>query len=205
MGGKNMILTKSKFMVVILILTVAFLSITVYSKVSSSKQFSSDLEINTSATYKHYATIDELDADADLIIVGSPTQDFESRKHEKTYFEDGLLQDFYTITGVKVKSIIKQPADFNMNKANIIEIIEPISVISTPEGDKKIKIENYSALKKGSFYVIFLKKNTFGNYAVLNLEAGKYNIDKTDKDDLISNEKIELYKELQTKYKDFIE
>lgn len=38
-------------------------------------------------------------------------------------------------------------------------------------------------MKKGSKYVIFLKKNTSGQYSVINMQAGKFNLDGTDADD----------------------
>ncbi|OME90163.1 MULTISPECIES: hypothetical protein [Paenibacillus] len=55
-------------------------------------------------------------------------------------------------------------------------------------------------MKSGSSYIIFMKKNTYGQYSVINLQAGKFNLDGTDPDDVYdeSENKQNIFSELKT-------
>ncbi|NMM53003.1 hypothetical protein [Paenibacillus aquistagni] len=56
-------------------------------------------------------------------------------------------------------------------------------------------------MKKGSKYLIFLKKNSYGQYSVINMQAGKFNLDGTDSDDSKgSPSKQRMFTELTTNF-----
>ncbi|MEK5232339.1 hypothetical protein MHB42_11280 [Lysinibacillus sp. FSL K6-0232] len=49
---------------------------------------------------------------------------------------------------------------------------------------KKLITNHYKELQERSAYILFLKQNTFGQYAVINNNLGKFNIDQTDSFDI---------------------
>lgn len=72
---------------------------------------------------------EELDAVADLIIIASPSKAFMDREHKVTFFDDGTIQDYYTLTEVQVEKVIKAPNDFYLSKNTTIKIIEPVRIV----------------------------------------------------------------------------
>ena len=166
-------------------------------------------EVSLSAKYLGYATVDELDADAQIIITGSPTEDFLNRKHVDTRYPDGTSQDFHTLTSVQVDEIIKKPTDLKLEVGQLFPVIEPVGIIGeeVKGGGKKIKIniEGYQEMKKDKKYIIFLKSNGLGGFSVINMNEGKFNVDGTDPDDLgkeHTEKKEKLKKEVLSKYAD---
>lgn len=161
-----------------------YLNNTTEEKVEAlNKNIINEMEIH--GLHVGYRTLDNLDKEAELIVVGSPIRDFKERNHVTTYINNTeVVNTFYTITELKVNKIIKSPEDFSLNKSKTIQIIEPIGLMETSEGLVKYYMNSYREMKKDSKYVIFLKKNTQGTYyGVINLNMGKFNIDNTDSDD----------------------
>ncbi|WP_342575740.1 hypothetical protein [Paenibacillus sp. FSL M8-0142] len=135
------------------------------------------------AKYIAFDTIEELDQAADVIVIGSPIKDFEDREHMAQYFEDGMIQDFYTMTELRIEKVIKQPDGIDIGE--MMELIEPLSIIEESGNQKtKIIMDDYRELKKGSRYILFLKDNTFGQYSIINMNNGKFNLDNTDDSDM---------------------
>ncbi len=133
-------------------------------------------EISIEANYVSYSDVEQLDQMSDLIVIGTPTKSFKERKHVSTYFDDGTLQDFYTLTELKIDRIIKGPDDFKHNKSLII--VEPIGSVEIDSKKTKITYEGYTELQAGQKSIIFLKKNSFGEYSVINMNLGKFNIEQ---------------------------
>ncbi|MFM9282164.1 hypothetical protein [Paenibacillus jiagnxiensis] len=134
-------------------------------------------EVSVSANYIAYETVDRLDSGAELIVVGSASQEFDDRKHMATYFEDGTIQDFYTLTDIKVDKVIKAPEESNISPGDSLTIIEPISYVEDSTGIKKITTEDYSELEKDEKNIIFLQENAYGQYSVINMELGKFSLE----------------------------
>ena len=122
-------------------------------KVTSNAARAPMREVSSSAKYMGYATVDELDAGAQIIITGSPTEDFLNRKHVETRYPDGTSQDFYTLTSVQVDKIIKKPTDLKLEVGQSFQIIEPVGIIGEEVngGGKKIinRKEGISGDEKG--------------------------------------------------------
>lgn len=169
--------------------------------------FNSISVINIDSNYITYENIDKLDQSADLILIGTPITDFSNREHKTTYYHSGDIQDFYTLSEIKIDKIIKQSYDSDLEESQTITIIEPVSLIQTLEGKIKLVDNNYQELNKGSKYVIFLKENTFGTYSIINNDLGKFNIDSTDpKDEFFEQEKKAMFKkDVFEKYKDTLQ
>ncbi|AIQ62893.1 hypothetical protein PSTEL_07015 [Paenibacillus stellifer] len=132
--------------------------------------------VSTEGLYITYSNVDALEEHSDLILTGTPVSDFKDREHVTTTYGDGNIQEFYTLTDLKVTSVLKKPADLDLVSGQTFQVAEPVGYTDTEKKDTKITRNEYSKLKKDSEYVIFLKKNDQGQYFVLNLNLGKFNL-----------------------------
>lgn len=123
---------------------------------------------NLSANSLKLQDIDKLDEYVELIVVGYATEDFLDREHNVKVYADSYLQDFSTRTTIKIDKIIKKPTDFPEDQKELT-IIEPVSLYK----EEKLTTGNYIELKKDEPSVIFLMKNSFGDYSVVNDNLGK--------------------------------
>ncbi|WP_347399441.1 hypothetical protein [Paenibacillus amylolyticus] len=128
--------------------------------------------VNLSANSLTFHEIDKLDAFAELIVIGYATEDFRDREHVITAFDDGTMQSFHTNTNIKIEKILKKPKDFPSDQ-NELTIIEPVSL----EGDVKYTVDDYVELQKGDKSVLFLMKNSFGDYGLINDNLGKFSLE----------------------------
>ncbi|MDR6715521.1 hypothetical protein [Paenibacillus sp. 2003] len=128
--------------------------------------------VNLSANSLTFHEIDKLDAFVELIVIGYATEDFRDREHVITAFDDGTMQSFHTNTNIKIEKILKKPDDFPSDQ-NELTIIEPVSL----EGDVKYTVNDYVELQKGDKSVLFLMKNTFGDYGLINDNLGKFSLE----------------------------
>ncbi|MCL6660097.1 hypothetical protein [Paenibacillus amylolyticus] len=128
--------------------------------------------VNLSANSLIFHKIDKLDAFAELIVIGYATEDFKDRKHIITAFDDETMQSFHTNTNIKIDEILKKPDDFPSDQ-NELTIIEPVSL----EGDVKYTVDDYVELQKGDKSVLFLMKNSFGHYGLINDNLGKFSLE----------------------------
>lgn len=128
--------------------------------------------VNLSANSLTFHEIDKLDAFAELIVIGYATEDFRDREHVITAFDDGTMQSFHTNTNIKIEKILKKPDDFPSDQ-NELTIIEPVSL----EEDVKYTVDDYVELQKGDKSVLFLMKNTFGDYGLINDNLGKFSLE----------------------------
>ncbi|MFB7157313.1 hypothetical protein [Lysinibacillus sp. NPDC056232] len=150
--------------------------------------------VDIHARYVEYDTADKLHQDADIVLVASPIDDFANREHHSTEFEDGTLQDFYTLTNLNVERIIKQPEGINIGSQ--MQVIEPVSIIT--EADKqqtKVAADGYREMKQGKRYIVFLKNNGMGDYSVINMNNGKFNLDGGDAQDVPTDANEKAFKE----------
>lgn len=134
-------------------------------------------KVSAMASYIVYPNVDELDREAQLILIGTPTQNFIDRTSNNVYYEDGNLQDNSTVTDFKIERVIKNQDNIELGEE--IPIIEPISIIEEADGQKVVAtIEDYVELQKGKKYVVFLHKNTYGQYSVINMNNGRFAIEE---------------------------
>ncbi|MCY7484237.1 hypothetical protein [Paenibacillus alvei] len=112
---------------------------------------------------------------SDLIIVGTPIEEFDEREHKVTYFYTSAIQDFYTITEMKVEQVLKGNWD-----ESTLPVIEPISYIQSIDGKRKLTSNDYTEMEKGKKYLVVLSKNTQGNYSVINMDNGKFELDENN-------------------------
>ncbi|QDH21448.1 hypothetical protein [Saccharibacillus brassicae] len=114
---------------------------------------------------------------ADVIVVGTPLLPFEEREHKATYYDDNVIQDFYTLTDFKVEQVIKDPDQAVQDGK--IKFVEPISIIISKDGEKIIRsIADYQDVQEGEKYLVFLKDNTLGQYGVINMKNGTFDLNE---------------------------
>jgi len=153
----------------------------------SSKNENSEVErVVTHGNFVEYETEAELFADAELVVIASTNEDFMDREHIVKYVpssdeEEGLpkaIEDFYTKTSITVEQVLKQPASEKVADNKKISVIEPIALLE--DGSKILSVENYQEISRGQQYIIYLKKNTNGEYGVINMTNGRFNLESTD-------------------------
>ncbi|WP_195575571.1 hypothetical protein [Paenibacillus sp. 1001270B_150601_E10] len=153
--------------------------------------------INTSSMYQGFSSAQSLYANAEMVVIGSPVKDFEDREIHTTKLSTGLIGEIVTFTEIKIEKVLKGPEEDAVD----LTVIEPVGVYQTFKGREKITSDGYSEMKKGSTYLIFLGKNTFGQYSVINMQDGKFNFDGTDPEDLTgSSIKKGLFTEIKERY-----
>ncbi|GGG14213.1 hypothetical protein [Paenibacillus aceti] len=155
-------------------------------------------DVYLASDYKGFSSAEALFSEAELVVIGSPIKDFEDRKLHLTRFSTGHIEDIVTFTEIKVEKVLKGPEEDGVD----LTVIEPIGIYQTFEGKKRIARAGYTEMKKGSQYVIFLSKNAFGQYGVINMQAGKFNLDGTDPADILAenSNKQTIFTELTTNY-----
>ncbi|WP_195571782.1 hypothetical protein [Paenibacillus sp. 1001270B_150601_E10] len=156
--------------------------------------------------YKEYTTAQGLFGGAEFVVIGSPIRDFEDREvllKEREILMDGrptsIMEYIVTRTGIHVEKVLKGPEEDAVD----LKVIEPIGVKQTLKGKERYALAGYTAMKKGSQYIIFLSKNTSGQYSIINMQSGKFNLDGTDPDDFSgvnSGRKLSMFSELKRIY-----
>lgn len=158
---------------------------------SEEKSLEKENDIETiviEANYMTYNKESDLYESAELVVVAHTVKDFNDRTHVVKYTENteedkGIpeaIADFYTETPIKIMKILKQPSDSTIAKNDSIIFIEPISLLEDKFGVKKITTENYLEIQKGKPYILYLKKNTYGQYGIINMNNGRFNLEGTD-------------------------
>lgn len=118
----------------------------------------------------------DLEKTADLVVVASATNDFVDRPHINTYYESGALQDFYTLTNVEIKEVLKGDLHVGAN----LEIAEPNGVIEVQGKEVKLITDGYENIVKDQDYVLFLKLNSQGQYFLTNRNNGKFDLEEVN-------------------------
>lgn len=127
----------------------------------------------------------EMNADADLIVIASSNDSFLNREHVATYTpaEGELsesLEDFYTKNTIKIKDILKSEEGSDIKIGSEIDVIEPVAIVETGEGKQILTTENYLEMEEDTDYIIYLKRNTYGEYGVINMNNGRFNLESED-------------------------
>ncbi|MCY9517684.1 hypothetical protein [Paenibacillus apiarius] len=161
----------------LLVAAAALLLMTGWSDISGSHS-QTFKTISIHANFVNFENADQLDSFADLIVIGTAVQRFEDRNPVSTHFDDGTLQDFYTLTDISIDRVLKGPGQIMQEDAPLT-IIEPLAYLDIENEKTKLTRENYIELHEGDRSVIFLKKNTFGQYAIINQNLGKFSLNET--------------------------
>lgn len=139
----------------------------------------------TQGNYKKFDKESQLFDDAELVVIAETDTSFFDREHVVKYAEPDTsgaelpqaIEDFYTRTPIEVLKVLKNSVSAPVVENEKLNIIEPISLIEGDTGSKIYSIENYNEVKEGERYVIYLKKNSYGEYGVINMNNGRFSLD----------------------------
>lgn len=163
---------KKSVLICVVCIVVVTVSIITYMNVQSKPERSFYTVVNLPANSITFSEVEKLDAFAELIVIGYATDGFADREHVITAFDDGTMQSFHTNTNIKIEQIVKKPEDFPSDQ-NELTIIEPVSL----DGDIKYTANDYVELQQGETSVIFLLKNSYGDYGLINDNLGKFSLE----------------------------
>lgn len=181
---------------------------------TSEEKQNDDIEtIVTHGSYIKHVDESELYDAAELVVMAHTVKDFMDRNHVVKYVEQTeedkdlpvAIEDFYTETPVRIIKVLKQPSDSIIAKNDSINIIEPISLVEDDFGVRKLSTENYVELQKGKPYILYLKKNTYGQYSIINMNNGKFNLEGTDQIVNLAEHGHDLDKEEHQEFKRAVE
>lgn len=148
---------------------------TAYDRYSVKSLLSSDVayvpsgrKISVSANYESYLKVSDIDKDADLILKARPSEAFDKRESHINYFSSGDVREFYTLTNLKIEKVLK--GDLKNFKKNTLSVIEPIA--KDKNSGLMLTYEDYQAMSENESYLIFLKKNDYGQWSIINMSLG---------------------------------
>jgi hypothetical protein len=189
-----------KYKKIWIISTIAFLalSVLIVYKINYVR------DVNIEGDHIEFSNLQNLYNFSQLVVIGSPTKDFKDREQKSTFFPDGTLEDFYSVSNIKIEKILKAPNDFDKNTTSL-DIVEPVALVENGLGKEKFMRDSYTELKKGSKYIIYLTKNIYNRYTVNGFDA-RFNLEGTDPEDEgkegVKEHKKELKKEIEAKYQE---
>lgn len=128
---------------------------------------------------------DQLNDEADLIVIASSSDSFLDREQFSVYSpaEDDApetLSDVYSKNKIIIKEILKPDDNYDLNIGDVLEVIEPVAVVEENDEKQIISIENYLEMEEDINYIIYLGLNSYGEYSVINMNNGRFNIDGED-------------------------
>ncbi len=137
------------------------------------------------ANYIVYEEESELFDAAELVVIARTSKSFKDREHVVRYNDTDtrlppIIAEFYTKTQISIYEVLKQPDSSSLSKDDKITILEPISLLKNESDIKKITYDNYVEIEEGKYYIIYLKDNTYGEYGVINMNNGRFNIEGDD-------------------------
>lgn len=163
---------KRSVLIFVVCIAAVSLSIITYMKVQSKPDQTVYTVVNLPANSITFSEVDKLHAFAELIVIGYATDEFADREHVITAFDDGTMQSFHTNTTIKIKQVLKKPEDFPSDLTELT-VIEPVSL----DGDVKYTANDYVELQKDEPSVLFLLRNSYGDYGLINDNLGKFSLE----------------------------
>lgn len=140
---------------------------------------------------KIYRSLNEIEAQSVLAVVAVPLEDFLDRQHVATYLPDGEIAQTGTLGRYQVLRVLSTSPDLKGSVPEVLRVLEPVGLIDQPVvGLTKVTPEDYSEMRKGSTYILFLLRNKVGSYSLVGQTDGKYNVDGTDPQDDVEAAKI---------------
>ena len=111
------------------------------------------------------------------------------------------FKNLYNIVTFKVNKVFKKLID-----SNNISVVQA-AVLMSESGMHYVEIpEDYSVLKKNSYYLLFLAQIDSSRYSIISLNQGKFSLDKTDQEEQAIEQKDSQYANLKaqalSKYQD---
>ena len=167
-----------------------------------------DMDVGVSAKTDGYQSVEELEADADLIVRGVKVK---QNAPVITYYDEEPISG-YTLSDFCVKEVFKDEGE-NIQENDTISILE--NEFTDKNTNITYHVAGYSMMDEKNEYILYLTANTFGNrvayYTPLAVNYGitslgdEYKMKKyvsKDGDSVSSNDKINaLRRKIREKYK----
>ncbi|RCX13858.1 hypothetical protein DFR58_11694 [Anaerobacterium chartisolvens] len=151
--------------------------------------------ISIMGSIKGFDSIEEMESQSSLIIIGSPEKDFLSCTPTIKYDDNGRYEDFFTLRKIKIDKVLKGDKDFET-----IDVVEAAAAINNDPFKYQKDIltdEGYTPMEKGKKYLLFLKKNRNERNIIMGVYHGKFNLDGQDALEKKAVEKTRHYKNLK--------
>lgn len=139
--------------------------------------------VSIDSQYAVYWELAPLEEAADIIVIAHTSQSIGERNNVIRYWDTGGIEYFYTETKLAVEKVVKAPSDLALKEGDSFDVLETFAY-TTMGPRQKLRMDDYIELRQNSRYALFLKKNTSGQYYIMNRNEGKFNLDGTDADDL---------------------
>lgn len=154
------------------------------AEIPSDIQYVDNSELVNTVSYNSF---EDLEKNADLIVIAQALKPFEEREHQEIYQdipEDNskLLIDGYTETEILIKKVLKQPETENKTAGDTMFVQEP-AFIFTEDNVKKIRtVDYYRPINDKDDYLLFFNKSGWndGSYTSMNWNNGKFSLQQTD-------------------------
>lgn len=160
--------------------------------------------VEVSFNHEIYENADELSKQAELIVIGHPTKDFDEETPTVYDNSAGRYESFFTPTSFKVQKVLKGEYD-----EKFITVLQTAANADSLDGNGKVFLcpDDYTVMEKNKKYILFLAKDDENEgYWIKALNQGKFNIDNTDiREQKLSKENElfgQLKKDVLKKYKD---
>lgn len=150
-----------------------------------------------SANFMSFENIDDLYNDSDLVVKAVATEKSSNILNKVDGFTSG-----YTLTDIKIDKVIK--GDKNL-KDTVFQVGEPTYTVDNGilPGITRLSYEEYTPMKSGSQYILFIKKSGSINW-VNSLYQGKFNISNSDAEEKnIQNKNYQNLKDQVSKKADW--
>ena len=133
----------------------------------------------------------DLVENSDTVVIGTPIESIEESESFIYRASDGALMDAYSVTEFETESVLKG----NISRDSVIKIGQSVVLLNENEliGSSSQSIEesssflygaidNYSPIRKGSKYILFLSPGSTRSdvYFPTGIAAGRVNVDGTD-------------------------
>lgn len=142
--------------------------------------------ISISGSYIGYYSEGGLYQSADLVVIARTDKSFEEREHIVRYMDDlepKALEEFYSRTPITIQEVIKKPTDSTIIKNDTINLIEPVVLMKDNNRVQKLTTENYLEIKEHHMYLLYLKETRNGNFSVINMSSGRFNLEQEEEID----------------------
>jgi signal peptidase I len=199
-GGMNMKFIKWGFitlMPVILALSIMYIP----NQVEETPQKENSIEhINIHANYILSRSLEELESRSDLIVVAKTNQPFNERNHIINKHNNISIKEIFTKTEIVILKVLKKPEELALTKNDLLTVIEPVTF--DRERNVKLSYAHYEELLGNESYVIFMKKNDYGDYSIINMNDGKFKLnDVMNGNYSIENSEITLHEKISYEIK----
>ncbi|WP_409250591.1 hypothetical protein V1502_10440 [Bacillus sp. SCS-153A] len=144
-----------------LLLTLYFFTEDISTELPLSKKI---VVSSGSADYPIFDSLEELEADSDLIIKGQLHGDPQI----KDEYQSGVHIDSVRKSEVVIREVYKGQRE----EEEIITVYEPGFV----QDNTLITIEGYVPMNSSGNYILFLRENPNGEYVVMGVDQGKYDL-----------------------------